>query len=81
VKLTRANAPERLGNSTAFWPGLTLSLTPALSRWEREKRSQLFGMATAEFSTMTDEFYEHTQRLFPLPAGEGQGEGERSILK
>jgi hypothetical protein len=47
------------------------SLTPALSRWEREKRAQLFGRATAEFSTMTDRFCAHAQRLFRLPAGEG----------
>ena len=52
------------------------SLTPALSRWEREKHAPRFGMATAEFGSMTDKFYDPIQQLFPLPAGEGQGEGE-----
>ena len=52
-------------------------LTPALSLGEREKRSQFFGEATAEFSSVTHKFYKTIQRLFPLPEGEGQGEGER----
>jgi hypothetical protein len=70
-----------LRNSAAIWPGLAFSLTPALSRWEREQRSQLFGMATAGFSTLTGRFYKHAQRCCPLPAGEGQGEGECRVVK
>ena len=48
------------------------SLTPALSRWEREKRgsslsdTRRFGSANAQ------------PKFFPLLAGEGQGEGERN---
>jgi hypothetical protein len=50
------------------------SLTPALSRWEREKRSLSFGELKAAFCFTTCEFYVNTQRLFPLPRGEGQVE-------
>ncbi len=55
-------------------------LTPALSLGEREKRSQLLGKATAAFSIAVHKFYEDAQRLFPLPGGEGQGEGKDGLL-
>jgi hypothetical protein len=42
-------------------------LTPALSPREREKRSQLFGEATADFYTTAYKFYKNFQRLSPLP--------------
>jgi epoxyqueuosine reductase len=58
----------------------SLSLTPALSRWEREKRSLSSGESTAAFSSTGNEFYQRDQNLSPLPAGEGQGEGERSLI-
>ena len=54
-----------------------LSLTPALSRWERENYFQRLGKTASDFCLMTFGFYRHGQRLFPLPAGEGKGEGER----
>jgi hypothetical protein len=57
--------------------GAAFSLTPALSRWEREKHSQRLGKARAGFSLGTYGFYKSNQRLFLLPAGEGQDEGER----
>jgi hypothetical protein len=61
-----------------IWMGL-FSLTPALSRWEREKRSQLLGVATTVNCSTAHGLYRLFQRLFPLPAGEGQGEGERGV--
>ncbi len=47
------------------------SLTPALSRWEREKRSQFPGKLTTAFWCAAHEVYQCRQRLFPLPLGEG----------
>jgi hypothetical protein len=56
------------------------SLTPALSRGEREKRAQRFGETMTECRFMTCKFCEIVQRLSPLPAGEGQGEGKASAI-
>ena len=53
-----------------------LSLTPALSRWEREKRSQLSGETMAGSGSTAGELSESERRLFLLPKGEGQDEGE-----
>jgi len=58
---------------------VVFSLTPALSHWEREKHSQLFVEVSPlfhcekenGFSMLVYKFYEASQRLFPLPAGEG----------
>ena len=47
---------------------------------EREKRSQFLGKATAESGSKTFEFYEISQRLFLLPWGEGQDEGESDVI-
>ena len=56
--------------------GDTFSLTPALSRWERGNGFQRLGKSTAGFCSTALEFYGCSQRLFPLPRGEGQGEGK-----
>jgi len=54
-------------------------LTPALSLGEREKRSQLYSKATVVNGSDTAQIIESGQLLFPLPEGEGQGEGKRGI--
>jgi len=60
----------RLDFSVAF------SLTPALSRWERENCLQSQGKSTTGFCSKAHKFYKYDQRLFLLPWGEGQDEGE-----
>jgi hypothetical protein len=44
---------------------------------EREKRSPRFGKTSAGFCSVAIMIYKTVQRLFPLPRGEGQGEGKR----
>jgi hypothetical protein len=51
-------------------------LTPALSLGERENCFQPYVKPTTGFCSPTFKFYEINQRLFPLPKGEGQGEGK-----
>ncbi len=60
---------------------MTFSLTPALSRWERGSRSPLSGRTSTANRLKPDEFFGIHQRLFLLPAGEGQDEGERGDTK
>ena len=55
---------------------VSFPLTPALSLGERENCFQRFGKATAVSCSTTSKFYEDIQRLFLLPKGEGQDEGE-----
>lgn len=50
--------------------------SPALSPGERENSSQLFDETTTDGSSEGPRETERAQPLFPLPAGEGQGEGE-----
>jgi hypothetical protein len=52
------------------------NLTPALSLGEREKRPLRLGEAKTVNRSMACGFYETGQRLFLLPKGEGQDEGE-----
>jgi cytochrome c peroxidase len=63
------NVVVKLGSMTA--------LTPALSPGEREKRSQSSGETAAVNGSQDSRKTEDTQGLFPLPEGEGQGEGKR----
>ena len=63
-------------NCDRLFHGVALSLTPDSFSplGEKEKYAPRFGKVTAEFSSATCKFYEPIQQLFPLPAGEGQGE-------
>jgi hypothetical protein len=54
-------------------------LTSAFSRREREKRSRFSGKAMAGFCSGVGGVYEMDQRVFLLPAGEGQDEAERGV--
>ena len=56
--------------------GALFPLTAALSLWEREKLSQLPGEVMAGFCSTTLGFLKNVPGLFPLPTGEGQGEGK-----
>ena len=51
-------------------------LTPALSLWERENRSPSHSNTCDWICGADIRKTRRTQSLFPLPQGEGQGEGE-----
>jgi lysophospholipase L1-like esterase len=68
------HSPQLFSESCAG--GGSFPLTPALSLGERGKRSQLVGVAAAGFCSVDIRIAESEQRLFPLPGGEGQGEGK-----
>jgi len=53
------------------------SLTPALSRWERGNPSPSLPETSGWTCRTVGRRQESDQWLFPLPQGEGQGEGER----
>src|SRR5437867_1683940 len=54
------------------------SLTLTLFRWEKENRSPTSVKSGVDDCSMVSGESKKMQLLFPLPAGEGQGEGERS---
>jgi DNA ligase (NAD+) len=58
---------------------LVTSLTPALSPREREKRSQSSGKMKTANSSVCPQKSDNLQMLYPLPVGEGQGEGESDV--
>jgi len=71
----------RTSTKTSFkkWQALPpFSLTPALSRCEREHRSLILPRTEDGDSRTTAGKHEDTRLLFPPPQGEGQGEGEFS---
>ncbi|TAL07071.1 MAG: 4Fe-4S dicluster domain-containing protein [Verrucomicrobia bacterium] len=68
---------EALAKCVGANPNELFSLTPALSRWERENRSQVLEKSGAGVSSADSEQSTNGQSLFPLPGGEGQGEGVR----
>jgi hypothetical protein len=59
---------------------VVFSLTPALSRWERGNRSPLVRKSKAASWPTANGFSGSGQRLFLLPAGEGQDEGENTAV-
>jgi len=59
----------------------TFSLTPALSRWERESCSPVLEKAEVGDSTRDSRTNQSGRMLSPLPQGEGQGEGELTTRK
>ena len=58
---------------------MLFTLTPALSPGERKNQSRSRGKVTAVSSSTDKRISESEQRLFPLPGGEGQGEGKVDI--
>ncbi len=67
-----ASVVELLGSSQAHWCcERCFPLTPALSLGERENRAPRFRQSGAPRLVAARD------AVFPLPAGEGQGEGER----
>lgn len=59
-----------------FMRGVNFPLTPSLSLGERENGFQFFGKARAVTGLNGFVKSERGQLLFPLPWGEGQGEGK-----
>ena len=56
-------------------------LTPALSRWEREKWFPFSDETMAGFGGAIHRFYGHDQWLFLLPWGEVRMRGTRASVK
>jgi hypothetical protein len=55
------------------------SLTPALSRWERQNCPRTLEKTEARGSSMSSPAIQRGRLLFPLPVGEGKGEGEPHV--
>ncbi len=58
---------------------VTLPLTPTLSPGERENRPQSHDKSKTDDSRTTSENAPRDRQMSPLPEGEGQGEGKRSV--
>jgi hypothetical protein len=65
--------------------GVLFPLTPALSHWERENRLPLgcalgaLRQVTARSGQPEHRNVREGRKLFPLPEGEGQGEGNEAL--
>ena len=58
----------------------TFSLTPALSRWEREHLPQSHSMSYDWICRKLFRESRSVRSLFPRPGGESQGEGGPNII-
>ena len=56
-------------------------LTPALSLWERECHRLRYEVRPAGVGSVASQIFKRLQLLFPLPKGEGQGEGKGTVLR
>ncbi|TAL03867.1 MAG: cbb3-type cytochrome oxidase assembly protein CcoS [Verrucomicrobia bacterium] len=56
----------------------SLSLTPTLSRWEREQPANASDSLEARPAISDSRNLPTRESVLPLPAGEGRGEGERN---
>ena len=56
-----------------------LSLTPALSRWEREQHGNAPDSLEASAAISDSRIPQNRRTIPPLPAGEGRGEGEPHV--
>jgi DNA polymerase III subunit alpha len=72
--VTAIDEPRRLPTLDAAFP-----LTPALSPGERENRSQPLDKCEAASGSTALLQEGNSQRLSPLPGGEGQGEGKEDV--
>jgi len=68
---------QKLNFRTNDMMGDFLPLTPALSLGERENYSHSLGERQPDNSRTVIKIFQDEHWLFPLPKGEGQGEGER----
>jgi Cu(I)/Ag(I) efflux system membrane fusion protein len=67
--------PTTLKTDAAYRSSGATSLTPALSRWERENTSPSCPQTRGWICRTAARISRNVQPLFPLPAGEGLGEG------
>ena len=77
AKAMEGKQPREFAQPTAH--PAPFPLTPALSPGERENCSQSLGKSKADESSSAMENSKSARRLFPLPKGEGQGEGKAGV--
>jgi transcription-repair coupling factor (superfamily II helicase) len=71
---------DRRGMARVALTEAALSLTPALSRWERENQTQSHGPSDTQDRSKGFRAVERDPKPSSLPGGEGQGEGESAEI-